>query len=93
MKCQACGGYQGTNVWTCVCYDPIEPATLARLEPIENRLRSVENRWNDQRTAIVAELAGMVKGTLAEIREENGMLKAQIADLHELLAKQSRPVV
>jgi hypothetical protein len=93
MKCEVCAGYQGTNVWTCVCYDPIEPAMLARLEPIENRLRSVENRWNDQRTAIVAELAEMVKDTLTEIREENRMLKAQIADLHELLAKQSRLVV
>ncbi len=92
MKCDTCGGYQGTNVWTCTCHDPIEPATLARLEPIENRLRSVENRWNDQRREIVAELARMVKDKLAELREENRMLKAQIADLHELLAKQGRLV-
>jgi uncharacterized coiled-coil protein SlyX len=81
MKCPGCGGFQGTNTWTCTCYDPIEPATLARLEPIENRLRSVEHRWNDQRKAIVDELADMVGEVLGQVRERQLILEARIADL------------
>lgn len=83
MKCPTCHGFQGTNVWTCICtariVDPVVEGRLADLR------RYVEDRLDDVRAGAAAAIVADVNGEVRRVRAEIAILEARIADQDDLI--------